>query len=148
MTTWNCDNFESSSYFYTGCGKESNREIALVEWWLKIIELAHSKTDWNALIADMWIDNTGRIIGHVQNRKDAIGEDKGFRVAITFEHFVDKLDQCEEKNYFSVHTDILAECIDLLQASAMNEKVLRKLRELNVKNPFQIFYAEYGECDF
>ena len=62
--------------------------------------------DWDLLILDMWIDNLGRLIGFVQDSKEPIGRDLGFRYALKFEEYRDKLERAEENNIYQVLDDI------------------------------------------
>ncbi len=55
---------------------------AMMAWWERLLEHAESVTDADTLVADAWVE-TGRVIGHVQRRSEAVGMDRGARVCLT-----------------------------------------------------------------
>ncbi|MGD1840304.1 MAG: hypothetical protein ACFB0B_05320 [Thermonemataceae bacterium] len=147
---WKCDQ-HGTAYHYATVAQDTNKEKALGEWWEKIFTLAAPIKDWNVLIADVWIDNSGRIIGHVQRKEDAIGTDKGFRVALHFDDYVQQLEEAykaTEEVYERVLSDLLLESEELLDSSIWDEAVIKKAKALYDKHPFEIFRAVQGACDY
>ena len=152
MINWNCDKDDSMDYYYHTVTDKEKELDAFVEWWCKIVELSEGKEDWNAIIADMWIDNTGRIIGHIQRNDQAVGYDRGFRVSLTIKRWVDELNKAfdseNEDLYYDVINDAFSEAVQLLQTSAKKSPANEAIKALNVKNSFDIFHAWRGSCDW
>ena len=149
---WNCDKDTNMDYYYQTIKVGDNTLDAFIAWWLKIIELSKDKSDWNVIVADLWIDNTGRVIGHIQRDNQAVGYDRGFRVALTVEEWVDQLnvafDMDDEQLYNNTINVLYSNAETMLRNAVAAPSVMTALKALYMQHPFSIHLAVRGYCDF
>ena len=109
---------------------------ALEEWWLKLCEHGRAAEDWNAIIADLWPE-TGRLIGHVQNANEAVGFDRGQRVALS-------LSFVEEDFTSRDYAEVVDGVWDLLNESATRPAVANAVSKLSERGPISAHFCQYG----
>jgi len=121
-------------------------------WWLKILELSKGKEDWNVIIADQWIDNTGRVIGHIQRDNQAVGYDRGFRVALTVEQWVNQLNAAfddDDEEQYELTLDVIHSEVELALLTSLTKPLVEDaMKALYKENSFTIHIAVRGYCDF
>lgn len=120
----------------------------MVCWWHKMLDLASEASGWDVILCDLWIDNTGRIIGHVQKGSDPVGVDKGFRVCITLREYADQL-ACayakDEATYDDVYSTLLAQSeILLAQPIDHDADIKKRLTDLQKSRSFSLYFAIRG----
>ena len=147
VMVWTSDTSGKTEYHYMMVEVGDDKLQALCTWWLKLFELASKAKNWDAIVCDVWIDNTGRFIGNVQDGNERVGQDRGFRVAITFQDFVDQLNDAYSKDddsYDEVYSELLTQADEFLSISIIEPEVTDKAKELHQKNPFKIYWAVSG----
>ena len=141
---WNKDEPGKMTYHYAriSSSQVDDHQAAIDSWWEKLLDLAESVEDWNVIVGDVWVD-TGRIIGHVQRDKDAVGMDCGFRVALSVTSVVDALHNAdfEPEAYAKASARLYA----LLDRSTRREPTRQRLVRLNKQSAFQLWWCETGE---
>jgi len=149
---WKLDTDPNMDYLYHTVKIGEDKLSAFAAWWVKIAELSEGKEDWNVIVADMWIDNSGRIIGHIQRYDQAVGYDRGFRVALTIEDWVDRLNLAfesdNERLYNNTLNQLYGEAEVALRDAIMEPAANQAIKALHAQNPFTVHIAIRGYCDF
>jgi hypothetical protein len=137
----------SDEYYHYVVQNESDKKEAIRQLIYKTLQLSADKKDWNSIILDKWIFNLGRLIGNIQNQNEAVGMDRGYRVALKFVEYEEglklnednsvKYDKCI-KNY--------NEDLEKLIIEVVNEKEFKaRIIPFYLNNPFIIEICEQGE---
>lgn len=136
-------------YYHTTLAVEMDKKAAIQQQILKILELSEGKKDWNVVTLDKWIDNLGRLIGHIQNDQEAVGFDKGYRVSIQFLDYYNQLDNAYESNNFYRYNTIVRQAnqqIDELIRELVEDTTFKTLlKERYGTTPFAIELADRGQ---
>ena len=135
------------TYQYAKLPKGTDKSESIKALILKILELSKPHKDWDLLVLDKWVFNLGRLIGNIQNRDQAIGMDRGFRVGLTFEEYAEGLQKAEDNedeysdaiDYYNGELDDLI--IEVVQEPTFNQK----LKAFYAQHPFSIEVAEQGQ---
>lgn len=139
----------SDDYHYTSLPAEVDKKAAIQAQILKILELSEGKENWNVVTLDKWIDNLGRLIGHIQNDQEAVGYDKGYRVAVQFLDYYDALETAFQEDDFDEYDDIIWESnkeLDGLVAQVAADTAFKTLiQERYRTTPFLIEIADRGQ---
>ncbi|MEL6346148.1 MAG: hypothetical protein AAFV53_23765 [Myxococcota bacterium] len=123
-------------------GEDPNEwAAAMAAWWTQLCEHALEAEDWDTIVADLWIE-TGRLIGHVQRSDQAVGNDRGFRVCLTFLHVSNALYQDD----FSATTRAAQQArLDrLLDASIHQEPTRSMLMTFATRRPLRLWWCMEG----
>lgn len=136
-------------YYHTTLAVEADKKAAIQQQILKILELSEGKEDWNVVTLDKWVDNLGRLIGHIQNDQEAVGYDKGYRVAIQFLDYYNQLNEAYESDDFERYDDVVWDANEEIDAF-IHELVedtafIALLKERHAKTPFSIELANRGQ---
>ena len=139
----------TADHYHTAIGVEVNKKAALQQQILKILELSKGKKDWNVITLDKWVDNLGRLIGHIQNNQEAVGYDKGYRVSLQFLDYYNQLNEAYENDDFERYDAIVGEAneaINVLVAELVEDLDFRaQLKATYGAQPFAIELAERGQ---
>ncbi len=141
MQTWE----NSDSYYYSEVKSDQNKQEAIKQLLLKIIELSEGKDEWNAIVLDKWTVNLGRVIGNIQNTDEAIGLDRGYKVAIHMDTY-----RNSHVNQLSDYQNELLEVknereIDALIMEVLSDrKFIKRLKQMSGKASLFIEISAYG----
>lgn len=136
----------SNEYYNASLEEGVNKVEAVKELIQKILELSTSARDWNSIVLDKWAYNLGRLIGNIQNDKEPIGKDRGYRVSLQFLEYYNKLKSSEQGEEYSESLDWINEDMeDLVFELLGDEAFKKKIKIYHDKNPFVIEIAEQGQ---
>lgn len=141
------DWINSDEYYHVQLERQTDKKEAIKALILKILQLSDGKDDWNSLILDKWVFNLGRLIGNIQNRDEPIGMDKGYRVAIQFLDYHEKLEasDIDEKTYTNQMNTINEEMQNLIHEVCDEPSFKDQLQGFYEKNNFVIEISEQGQ---
>ena len=136
---------DSDNYYSSQLDGNFDKKEAIKQLLLKILELAKDTQSWNLIVLDKWIFNLGRLIGNIQNVDEAIGMDRGYRVAIQFLDYYERLESSTDDQYSETFDKINKEIEKLIIDVIHEEKFKAQLIEHYRVNPFTIEISEQGE---
>lgn len=135
----------NSDEYYHGQLEEGKDKIEAIKCFvLKILELSRFKTDWNTIVLDKWVFNLGRLIGNIQNSNEPIGKDRGFRVALQFKEFYNRL-EASSIEYDQKLEEINEELESLIFEVFNDENFRKQLQSYYDSNNFTIEITEQGQ---
>lgn len=135
----------SSEYYHCQLADSFDKKEAIRQLILKILDLSHDKKNWNLIVLDKWVDNLGRLIGNIQNENQAIGMDRGYRVAIQFLDYYSRLEKSTTKSYAKNINTITRELNSLIIEVLQDENFKAQLMKFHSNNPFNVEIADQGE---
>ena len=145
---WNHDTPSYPILTIEGTNEEAVRQ-GLAEWWAEIARrAAETEGEWDAMVGDAWVDS-GRIIGHVQRRDQAVGFDTGFRVCAnlpTVDAEIARADTLEDIDEAAeVHDSLGARIFAWATEARALEPAASALRALNAAHPFSLHLTAHGK---
>lgn len=137
----------SDEYYYADVQKGLDKKEAIRQLVFKILQLSKEKSAWDSVILDKWIFNLGRLIGNIQDKDEAVGLDRGYRVALKFEEYEEGLTASEDSDEeYNDALDFYHEELENLIIEVFNEKVfLDNIRPYLQQNPIVIEICEQGQ---
>ena len=136
----------SDDYYYATLEENGDKKEAIKQLILFILELSEGKNSWNLLVLDKWIDNLGRLIGHIQNNDEAIGYDRGYRVSLQFLDYYNQLNNASDDQIDYVFGCITEDLDFLIMEVIDNDESLKsQLWKYDKKNPFSIEITDQGQ---
>lgn len=112
-------------------------------WWARLADLARqSDTPWDCLVADLWPDGGGRLIGHAQRQADAVGLDIGFRVCADLD--LRTLTGRNEFDAGALH-QVQKHIALALQHAAIIPPAQSSLQNLRERRQYMVFLTAFGE---
>ena len=111
----------------------------------KALELAENKKDWNCLMMDIWMFNLARLICNIQNKEQAVGMDRGYRVALQFKEYHNKLEETAENQYDPMLIKFKNELVTKIRLAFQDRDFLMSFDDLWVRNPFTVRFASQGQ---
>jgi len=138
---WKDDGF----YFQAIVSANDNILHAIQLAILKVLQLAEGKDNWNCIMMDMWMHNQGRLICNIQDQEEPVGKDKGFRVALQFHEYSEKLRSTSESEYNQVLHDLKLDLVEKIKEAFNDEDFLMSFDDEWVQNKFTVRVASVGQ---
>jgi len=135
----------SDEYYHSKLDESFDKKEAIKQLILKILDLSQDKENWNLIVLDKWVFNLGRLIGNIQNEDQAIGMDRGYRVAIQFLDFYNRLENSPD-NQYDDNLELINEEMENLIIDVIHEENFKsQLVKFHSTNPFTIEISEQGQ---
>ena len=137
----------SDEYYHFDLENGLNKEETIKQLILKTLELSSDREAWDVIILDKWIFNLGRLIANIQNASEAVGMDRGYRVALTFNEYAEGLNLVEddEEKYDYAIESYNSDLEQVISEVLGDEEFRKMLKPFYDKNPFTIEVCEQGE---
>ncbi len=137
----------SDEYYHTKLDGTFDKKEAIKQLILKILELSKDRESWNLVVIDKWVYDLGRLIGNIQNDDQAIGMDRGYRVAVQFLDYYEKLENSlSDLDEYNYNLEIMDEELEELIIDIIHEEDFKaQLMEYYEKNPFMIEISKQGQ---
>jgi len=136
----------SNNYYHSSVENNEDKREAIKQLIIKILDHSKGRDPWNSLVLDKWIFNLGRLIGNIQNVDQAIGMDRGYRVALHFKSYEESLyNEDDEMKYELLIEKYNEELEGLILEVLADDKFKSKLRKKYGQNKFVFEISEQGE---